>query len=97
MPITANTAKAESALHDSEKAAKENSKQGLGGTRYSGPRSALQKGVVSYRMTLALLPHTPQPLFLQDVTAFPGQSDALCKTAGKHAMKGSGTDEPAKV
>lgn len=64
---------------------------------YSSPRSTLQKGVMSYRMTLALPLHILQPLFLQDASAFPGQIDALHKTAGKHAIKGSGTDEPVKV
>lgn len=97
MPITANTAKAERALHDSEKPDKDNHKQGLGGARYSGPPSALQKRAVSYRTTLAFPPHTRQPLFLQDASTFPGQINVLCMTAGKNAIKGCGTDEPVKV
>lgn len=98
MPITANEAKAESSLHDSEKPAEENCKQGLEGRRYSGSWSALQKGIVAYiRTTLAFPTHTLQPLFLQDVAAFPGQIDALCKIAGKRAIKGSVTDEPVKA
>lgn len=87
VPITAKAAKAESALCDSKKPAQENWKQGLGGMRYSGPWSALQKGAVSSSMTLALPSHVFQPLFLQDVIAFPGQINALCQTAGKHAIK----------
>lgn len=84
------------ALCDNKKPAQENWNKGLGGTRYAGPRSALQKGAVSSRVTLAL-PHTHQPLFLQDVTAFPGQINALCQTAGKQAIKGTSTDEPVKA
>lgn len=97
MPITANTAKAERALHDSKKPDKDNHKQGLGGARYSGPPSALQKRAVSYRTTLAFPPHTRQPLFLQDASTFPGQINVLCMTAGKNAIKRRGTDEPVKV
>lgn len=85
--ITAKAAKAENALCNSKKTAQENWKQGLEGTRYSGPWSALQKRAVLSSMTLALPSHTFQPLFLQDVTAFPGQINALCQTAGKHAIK----------